>query len=69
MKQWAGGSDKNLGPILTMLVLYLFLLQIAIVYGSNNKEPVGQNLVVFLIDGYGASLFNRTNAKVQHGRL
>lgn len=32
-----------------------------------DREPVGQNLIVLLIDGYGANLFNRTNAKIQHG--
>lgn len=35
--------------------------------GGSTREPVGQNLVVLLIDGYGASLFNRTNAKLQYG--
>lgn len=32
-----------------------------------SREPVGQNLIVLLVDGYGASLFNRTNAKLQYG--
>jgi predicted AlkP superfamily pyrophosphatase or phosphodiesterase len=34
---------------------------------STSREPLGQNLVILLIDGYGANLFNKTNAKLQYG--
>lgn len=32
-----------------------------------SREPIGQNLIVLLIDNYGAKLFNQTNAKLQYG--
>uniref|UniRef100_A0A914DAD2 Uncharacterized protein n=1 Tax=Acrobeloides nanus TaxID=290746 RepID=A0A914DAD2_9BILA len=43
----------------------LFLLFPSI--SATNRPPLGQNLIVLLIDGYGAELFNRTNARIQGG--
>lgn len=34
---------------------------------EEERSPVGQNLVILLIDGYGADLLNRTDAKLQQG--
>lgn len=34
---------------------------------EDDKEPVGQNLIILLIDGYGASLLNKTDEKFQTG--
>lgn len=50
-------------PIVATLVLSTTVA----VANSVDREPVGQNLIILLIDGYGATLFNRTNAKLQHG--
>lgn len=43
------------------------ILAITAIASSTSREPMGQNLVILLIDGYGASLFNRTNAQLQYG--
>lgn len=34
---------------------------------DDDKEPVGQNLIILLIDGYGASLLNKTDEKFVQG--
>lgn len=53
---------KVVPTIVTILLGITFALA-----NSIDREPVGQNLIILLIDGYGANLFNRTNAKLQHG--
>lgn len=59
-----------------------FLCNALLAYGASQKEPVGQNLVILLIDGcfilfhnfliiinlgFGAQLFNSTDARVKYG--
>lgn len=61
----------NIFALLTLLFFINHLIHSLAQDSTKNvtpsREPVGQNLIVLLIDGYGASLFNRTNAKLQYG--
>uniref|UniRef100_A0A914H1A5 Matrin-type domain-containing protein n=1 Tax=Globodera rostochiensis TaxID=31243 RepID=A0A914H1A5_GLORO len=34
---------------------------------SSQKEPAGQNLILLLVDGYGANLFNQTDSRTKSG--
>uniref|UniRef100_A0A7E4VRT0 Choline-specific glycerophosphodiester phosphodiesterase n=1 Tax=Panagrellus redivivus TaxID=6233 RepID=A0A7E4VRT0_PANRE len=44
------------------------VLSISLVVGENSSPPAkGQNVVILLIDGYGAELFNRTNSAIRVG--
>uniref|UniRef100_A0A915D393 Ectonucleotide pyrophosphatase/phosphodiesterase family member 6 n=1 Tax=Ditylenchus dipsaci TaxID=166011 RepID=A0A915D393_9BILA len=54
-----------LRPLFSLLALFIF--DQSKLVSAWEREPIGQNLIVLLIDGYGANLFNRTNAKIQHG--
>ena len=48
--------------------ILVFIISVqAIRTDSEAPQPKGQNLIILLIDGYGAELFNRTNAAVRVG--
>ncbi|CAD5221849.1 unnamed protein product [Bursaphelenchus xylophilus] len=49
--------------VVPLVLLLVFLIRAEEI----EKEPVGQNLILLLIDGYGASLYNRTDPKLQNG--
>ena len=51
--------------ILTLLIL--FVHSTSGEGGSSSGNAKGQNLILLLIDGYGAELFNRTNAAIRVG--
>jgi predicted AlkP superfamily pyrophosphatase or phosphodiesterase len=52
-------------PFVILLLLSLRLF----VFASDSDDNQRHNLIILLIDGYGASLFNRTDPKLQDAAL
>ncbi|KAL3095387.1 hypothetical protein niasHS_007486 [Heterodera schachtii] len=52
-------------PFFFAFAVFLFFLELC--YCNSQKEPAGQNLILLLVDGYGANLFNQTNARMKPG--
>nr|CAD2147345.1 unnamed protein product [Meloidogyne enterolobii] len=46
--------------------IFLFVV-FSINFCFSQKEPVGQNLILFLVDGLGANLFNNTDSRMKFG--
>lgn len=45
----------------------LVLILLGLVLGSAARDPIGQNLIVILADGYGATLLNNTKPDATFG--